>query len=130
MLKRITLYYAFTLAAIVVLADSGLLRGLMAQLHFVPYLDKMCHFFLFGGLSFLLTTTLGWHHPRHRYRLAAMAIVAVCTVTCLEELSQTMFTTRRFDPQDMLCNIAGAWCLGIGALLLPMQSSPGEFTSS
>ena len=123
MLRTITVCYALLLAVVLVMADSGMLRGLMSWLHFVPYADKVCHFLLVGGLSFLLTATLGWHHPRYRYRLAAMTIVAVCAIGCVEELSQILLTTRRFDTRDMLCNVAGAWCLGLSALLLPVQQT-------
>ena len=119
MLRKLTICYAAVLASIVLLANVGAIDGLMDLLHDVPMADKVCHFFFVGGLSFLVTATLGWHHPRHRYQLAALAILAICVLTSLEELSQTGLSHRNFDVRDMLCNIAGSWCLGLSALLLP-----------
>lgn len=126
MLKTLTTCYAIFLILVVLLADAGYLSSLMAWLHYLPAGDKLCHFLLVGGLSFLVTASWSWHHPRYRYRLAVMTIVAISAVTCLEECSQSMLSHRRYDPGDMACNIAGSWCFGLSALLLPVKRREQE----
>lgn len=121
MLKIVTVCYTIILAAIVLLANLGLLSEFSAWLHHLPFGDKTCHFLFVGGLSFLISATLGLHHPRHRYRMVALTIVAVSAFTSLEELSQTLLQHRKFDPGDMLCNLAGTWCFGLGALFIPVR---------
>ena len=121
MLKTLTLCYAAILTVIVLLANLGFLSQFSAWLHHLPFGDKSCHFLFVGGLSFLISATLGWHHPRHRYRMVALTIVAVSAFSSLEELSQSLLQHRQFDTGDMLCNVAGTWCFGLGALLIPAR---------
>ena len=61
--------------------------------------------------------------PLSEVRVMALVIVAVSALTSLEELSQSMLANRIYDPADMLCNVAGTWCFGVGSLLLPMRRS-------
>lgn len=126
MLKTLTLCYTFLLATIVLLTNFGFLQQFSSWLHHLPFGDKTCHFLFVGGLSFLVSATLGWHNPRHRFRMAAITIVALSAFTSLEEMSQSMLVHRRYDPADLMCNVAGTWCFGLGSLLIPMRLLKGK----
>lgn len=119
MLKTLTIIYASLIGAIVALANLKTLGPLVTVVHAFPFGDKVCHFLLFGGLSFLLSTTLSAAQPHRRVVVVVLTVLALATISSLEECSQTMFTHRQFDRFDMLSNIAGTMLFGCATLLIP-----------
>lgn len=121
MLKTLTIIYACLIGAIVVLANLQTLGPLVSLVHAFPFGDKACHFLLFGGLSFLLSTTLSAARPRRRVIVVVLTVLGLAMISSLEECSQTMFSHRQFDRLDMLSNIAGTLLFGCATLLIPLH---------
>ncbi len=106
---------------IVVLADQNRLPGFITVLYNFPYGDKVGHFLLFGGLSFLLNLSL----PPRPLRYHILATLLLAALIALEEASQALFASRHPDPADLAASLAGTACFGILAwrLRLPKPAA-------
>lgn len=75
--------------------------------HAVPFGDKIGHFILFGTLALLLNMACGFRQiPIHKRRFH-LGSVLVLTFAVIEEFTQLAFSTRTFDPFDMLFDLFG-----------------------
>lgn len=99
------LFFLFLLLVIAA-ADAGRMPPLLRRLYDFPQGDRLGHVILFGLLAFLLVAAF----PR-RLRLGRVHVPAVTCALVLfataEELSQSLFSTRTFDPIDLICSIVG-----------------------
>src|SRR5215203_3702617 len=111
-MKILLVVYIFILAAIIFLADR---RGTRYMLRFVgniPYGDKLGHFLLMGGFSFLLNLVLDartfslW---KIRYLLGSVIVLVVVTI---EEISQIFVSGRTFDWSDLVFDFLGIIIFG------------------
>ena len=111
-MKILLVVYIFILAVIIFLADR---RGTRYMLNFVgniPYGDKLGHFCLMGGFSFLLNLVLNARTFRLwkvRYLLGSLIVLIVVT---LEEISQMFVAGRTFDWSDLVFDYLGIFLLG------------------
>jgi VanZ family protein len=104
--------YVLILAGIIFLADR---KGTQYMLRFVgniPYGDKLGHFCLMGGFSFLLNLvldarTIGWR--KINYLLGSLIVLVLVT---LEECSQIFVPRRTFDWDDLIVDYLGIFLLG------------------
>lgn len=105
-LRRWTALYGFFLLWIIAAADLGHLP-ITRWLHHFPWGDKVGHFVLMGLLGFLLNLCLGLRRWRP-YDLGLMiGSTVVALMATLEEISQLWFPSRRFDPWDLVADLAG-----------------------
>lgn len=111
-IKIITVIYIFIIAGIVFLADYKSTRYLLKFNGGIPYFDKVAHFLLMGGFSFLVNLWLKiktfsvW---KFRY-LAGSSIVLI--IVTLEEFSQIFISGRSFDIGDLAADYAGIIIFG------------------
>jgi len=111
-IKILLVVYILILAVIIFLADR---RGTRYMLNFVgniPYGDKLGHFLLMGGFSFLLNLVLNartfriWKFSYLRGSLIVLVIVTI------EELSQMFVAGRTFDWSDLVFDFLGIFIFG------------------
>ena len=100
------LYCTFILL-VVLLADLGLMSWFWEYPRQYPGIDKVLHFILVGGLSWILIFAFN----AKRLNLLGLSlyvgtILTVALVT-LEECSQLLIATRRFELFDLLADYLG-----------------------
>jgi polysaccharide biosynthesis protein VpsQ len=114
-LKRIRWFaaiYAALIVLAVILADDGQYQFVFAWIRGIPGGDKVGHFCLMGGLSFVVNLALGLRHftmGRWQFLLGS-AIVG--TLVLVEEISQAWFPSRTFDLVDLTFDFLGICFFG------------------
>ena len=111
-----TFIYLILIGLIITLANQGLLS--VQWLRQLPYGDKLGHFILIGGLSFLVNLSFKCPYWRWRGVLILKACVYVALLISLEEFSQYFIPQRSFDLGDLAANYAGILCFGYAAYFL------------
>lgn len=96
-----------TLLVIVMLADLGVLGGLVRWIHEIPYADKVAHFGFAVGLGAVLEAALG---------RGGRALLVAAPLVLLEELSQLVVPGRTFDLGDLAADFVGL-AIGTWAVL-------------
>jgi VanZ family protein len=101
-------------ALLAVISGLAYMHGLPAVILYLPYADKVLHFVLLGGASFLARRATG--DSRVAGAPAGPMIVGLCSV--IDECTQAFFPSRTFSLADMAANIAGVvvfgWLAGPG----------------
>ena len=88
--------------------------------------DKLLHFFLVGGLAFLLNLSLDLASlgksglSRVLFQWGTLGLLALATV---EELTQLVLPNRNFDLLDLGCNYLGILVLGSFAYCFAKRQS-------
>ncbi|MRG95341.1 VanZ family protein [Polyangium spumosum] len=106
--------WRLALAGYVVLLGiiSGLAyaRGLPLSILTTPYLDKVLHFVLLGGASFLARRATNDARVT-RLRLPTGPVVVGLAAT-IEECTQALVSSRTFDLGDLAANLLGVIVFG------------------
>jgi hypothetical protein len=118
--------YIALIVSIIVIADGKTTYRWLNFARGWPYGDKIAHFLLMGGLSFVVNWAMGcrkfalggWRFLR------GGAIVAV--LVTLEEFSQLYIRYRTFDLTDLACDFAGIFLFGRLALWLTRERLSSE----
>ena len=111
-MKIFLIVYIFVLAFIIFLADRRGTRYLLNFVGHIPYGDKLGHFLLMGGFSFLLNMVLNartlsfW---KFRYLLGSLIVAGIVTT---EEISQMFVAGRTFDWSDLVFDFLGIFLFG------------------
>ncbi len=111
-MKILLVVYVFVLAVIIFIASQKGTRYLLNFVGNIPYGDKLGHFFLMGGFSFLLNLVLNartfklW---RFNYLLGSLIVLIVVTI---EEISQMFVAGRTFDWSDLVFDYLGIFIFG------------------
>jgi len=111
-MKVLLVVYILILAVIIFLADRRGTRYLLNFVGNVPYGDKLGHFLLMGGFSFLLNLVLNARTFRlwkFSYLLGSLIVLIVVTI---EEISQMFVAGRTFDWSDLVFDFLGIFLLG------------------
>jgi polysaccharide biosynthesis protein VpsQ len=116
--RRLTIFFAFVLILIIVIANLGLARELFGPVYAFPYGDKISHFLLMGILSMLIS--LGW--TTSRVRIFSLQVLKgsliLAAIVTVEEISQEFLRNRNFSIFDLAANYAGIFVMGeLGAFL-------------
>ncbi len=117
-MKILLVVYIFVLAVIIFIASRKGTRYLLDFVGNIPYGDKLGHFFLMGGFSFLLNLVLNaktfklW---RFKYLLGSLIVLIVVTI---EEISQMFVAGRTFDWGDLVFDYLGIFIFGEIAKLI------------
>jgi hypothetical protein len=104
--------YIALIVSIIVIADGKTTYHWLNFARGWPYGDKISHFLLMGGLSFVVN----WAMRCRRFSwwrfnvLRGSAIVTV--LVALEEFSQLFIRYRTFDLTDLACDFAGIFLFG------------------
>lgn len=124
-MKILLVVYIFILAFIVFLADRKGTRYMLNFVGNIPYGDKLGHFCLMGGFSFLLNLVLDartfklW---RINYLLGSLIVLIVVT---FEEISQMFVSGRTFDWSDLVFDYLGIFLFGELARLILKRKTRG-----
>lgn len=113
-IKILTLIYVFILAGIIFLADTNG-TNFFNFVRKVPFGDKLGHFLLMGGFSFLLNLALDVKTIKlvsFDYLLGSLIVFGLVTV---EEISQIFIAGRTFDLTDLIFDCAGIIIFGEAA---------------
>ena len=104
----VTVLFTIFIIGLIVLADMGKMRFLLWLLSRFPYGDKIVHFGLIGGLSFLLNTTAMQLLPKQNPRRVSLIVTLfLLVVFTLEEISQGPIRGRDASLSDLAANYAG-----------------------
>jgi len=127
-LKRIrwlAAIYAVLIVLAVWLADDGQYQFVFAWIRGVPGGDKVGHFCLMGGLSFVVNLALGLRQFVIARRQFLVGSAVVGTLVLVEEISQVWFPSRTFDLVDLTFDFLGIVYFGWLAkrLMKPTRAS-------
>lgn len=104
--------YVAVIIAIIVIADGTTTHRWLNFVRVLPYGDKVAHFLLMGGLSFVIN----WALRCRRFTLGRWRVLLGSTVVLLlvtaEEISQLFNRYRTFDLTDLACDFAGIFLGG------------------
>jgi len=123
-MKYIAVIFLVFIVGVVILADTQRLPAFITVLYDFPNGDKAGHFVLFGLLNFFVTraflSTL-LDRPQGWVTLSIGLILAF--LITLEEFSQKYFSSRTFDPFDLLGSFLGLFLGGWLAYKKPPEGS-------
>jgi VanZ family protein len=111
-MKIFLVVYIFILAVIIFLADRKGTRYMLNFVGNIPYGDKLGHFLLMGGFSFLLNLVLNARNFKFwkiSYLLGSLIVLVVVTI---EEISQKFVSGRTFDWSDLVFDFLGIFIFG------------------
>lgn len=111
-IKSITVAYIFFLLIIIAIVNMGDYNYLFQLVYTLPYGDKIAHFFLMGGLAFMVNLSLKGTQVKfydRRFLLGSLIVLAIVT---FEEFTQIFVATRTFDLGDLGCDYVGIWMFG------------------
>jgi len=111
-MKILLVVYIFILAVIIFLADRKGTRYMLDFVGNIPYGDKLGHFLLMGGFSFLLNLVLNartFGFWKFNYLLGSLIVLILVT---LEEISQIFVRGRTFDLSDLVFDYLGIFIFG------------------
>lgn len=111
-MKILLIVYVFVLAVIIFIASQKGTRYVLNFVGDIPYGDKLGHFLLMGGFSFLLNLVLNaktFGFGKFRYLLGSLIVLVVVT---LEEISQIFIAGRTFDWGDLVFDYLGIFVFG------------------
>ncbi len=111
-MKILLIVYVFILAVIILIASQKGTRYLLDFVGGIPYGDKLGHFLLMGGFSFLLNLVLNARTFRlWKLNYLAGSLIVLVVVT-LEEISQKFVAGRTFDRGDLVFDFLGIFLFG------------------
>lgn len=111
-IKILTAVYILILAGIVALVNDKSTQYLLRFSGGIPYFDKIAHFLLMGGFSFLVNLVLKARFAsigKIRYLMGSMIVFLIVTV---EELSQIFVSGRTVDIGDLAADYLGIVIFG------------------
>src|SRR5687767_11207927 len=112
MRRLAALLFLLFILLIILAADTGSMPPFIRAVYNFPGGDKVGHLILYGILAFLLARAF----PRPLNLgpgSVPIVMLALLVFALLEELSQSIFSTRTFDLLDLTCSflgiLAGSW---------------------
>lgn len=112
-MRKLAILFAICLIFVIVLADFGIMNRILRIVNDVPYLDKILHFLLIGGMTYVGAFGLIETFPdRNPNWLILFVVVTLGFVFTLEELSQGPIRGRDASWSDLGANYAGILCFG------------------
>ena len=94
----------------VVQADTGSSSIFLDIVQFLPYGDKVGHFFLYGLLALLTVIACNYKCVQVKGYQVPLGAIIVLSLAIIEEITQIFMINRTFDLVDVLADIAGVCC--------------------
>ena len=104
--------FACFVTYIIYIANTGTPSSFMNMMMGIPYSDKLGHFLLIGGMSFLLNLALKLKKIQILKFSLLLGSLIVFTLISLEEFSQLFNSKRTFDLVDLFFNYLGIFVFG------------------
>ena len=108
----LTFSYVAVIALIIFLADHQSTTFVFHWLRAIPGGDKIGHFLLIGGFSFVVNYGLSCRTFRLLSRNFLLGSIIVAILITAEEFSQLFISTRTFDLVDLFFDLLGIWVFG------------------
>lgn len=108
----LTIAFALMIVGIIALADSGSDMWLFQLDALIPYGDKVAHFSLVGGLTFLLNLALSARQVTLAKRHWLLGSVLIFVIFTVEEFTQIGIASRTFDLGDLSADYVGILFFG------------------
>ncbi|HEY1172422.1 MAG TPA: VanZ family protein [Verrucomicrobiae bacterium] len=105
--------YVLIIALVVMLANDGHYSFIFTWIRAIPDADKIGHFVLMGGLSFVVNLACGLRTFTALKRPWLLGSAIVTVIVVLEEISQAWVPTRTFDLVDLLFDFLGIYCFAL-----------------
>lgn len=106
-----TLFLLF-IVFVIVAADNGWDYRFFQWEKYLPLGDKMAHFLLLGGVSFVVNLLLNVKRIKIGDRVVLLGSLIVFILITIEEFSQQFIDRRNFDLLDLLANYLGIFIFG------------------
>lgn len=110
--------YIFIIAVLIFLANNRSTQYLFRFVRELPFGDKIGHFGLMGGLSFVVNLAVGGRQLKIWRANFPLGTLIVLTVVTIEEFSQIFVKGRTFDLTDLVFDFAGILLFGQAACWL------------
>ena len=117
--------FALVLAFIIAVANMGLGVKVYGHLCQFQYFDKVGHFVLMGGFSFLVNLSLNGKKVRLFKRPVLLGSLLVFAFVLFEECTQLWMPHRNFQISDLIFDALGIFFLGRAAALLASRHQAG-----
>lgn len=112
-MRKLAILFAGFLILVIVLADLRILNRTLRVVSDVPFLDKVLHFLLIGGLTYLACFGLIETFPsRSPVWIVFLTVAALGFIFTLEEISQGPIRGRDASWADLGANYAGILFFG------------------
>ena len=106
------LSFFFGLVTIILLRNYNPDSSFFVFFTYIPYYDKIVHFFSMGILAFLAVITLTPLFPNNPVKSTVIILGVVLSLIALEEYSQMFIPTRTFSLKDFACDLLGVLSFG------------------
>jgi VanZ family protein len=106
--RKSLLFYWFPPAAWAGLIFFMSSRAVPFQAPSIPFIDKIAHLVLYGGLCFLIYRAFDHDAGWSRWKSAAWAVVATTLYGMTDEYHQSFVAERSCDPWDWVSDTLGA----------------------
>ena len=106
-IRRLQIGYCLFILLAVVLADLGLMSWFREYASQYPGIDKAIHFFLVGGLSWVLIFAFNARRLFLRGSSLFVGTIVTIALVTVEESSQLLIDARRFELLDLLADYFG-----------------------
>ncbi len=120
----LALLYFAVIGLIVFLADHREFQFIFAWIRAIPGGDKVGHFLLMGGLSFVVNYALRCRKFTVGHRSFLLGSIIVAVMVTIEEFTQLFIRYRTFDLIDLASDFLGIWLFGKLALRVCSRRLP------
>lgn len=104
----------------VISAIATFVPGAFSFLNYIPFGDKLGHFFIFGLLSLVLIVAI----PNRRAIPIGIALATL--IVLIEEGLQLFSSTRSFSVYDLAASLAGVLVFALGTYFAKSRRSPQQ----
>jgi hypothetical protein len=104
--------YLVIFAAIIFLADRGIMPRIIADMYAFPYGDKVGHLLLMGALSFLVNVSISCRYIRLGSINLLLGSLLISVIATIEEITQLLSISRSFSLVDLGFSYLGIWSCG------------------
>ena len=120
--KGFTIAFLLFIIWIIYSADTGGKNIFFDFVDWLPFGDKIGHFFLFGILTMFLNIALKYKQIKHWIKLP-LGTVIVSILVLIEELSQAFIPNRTLDIADLVADALGILVFTYLSYLIIVKSS-------
>jgi len=106
-IRFLQILYCIFILLVVVLADLGLMSWFREYANQYSGIDKAVHFILVGGLSWVLILVFDAKRLLFWGSSLFVGTIVTFSLVTLEECSQLLIATRRFELLDLLADYLG-----------------------